>query len=253
MAARSAKPSSGKSRKMSLALPVSIQFSLTLGNVSRSKAAQWGQVRDAYSKMVMGASALPRTRSSGVCLGVCSWARAAGAPKLGAARTSAAMNNQILRISLSKLLDVDATVCGASMQAAVTKRMSLSVGADHRLAQPLQRGAERGILYVGEPPVKKLALRRAQRPRPRRGPRRPLDRALLEHESRDRPITEEGVDAFQEHGLAMLDLGRKGRGHAEMKRAVAALSAGEAELLRHRTRRDILADDGGPVCYELRL
>src|SRR5579883_189471 len=254
MAARSAKPSSGKSRKMSLALPVSIQFSLTLGSVSRSKAAQWGQVREAYSNMVMGASALPRTRSSGVCWGVCSWASAGGAPpRIGALRISAARNNQILRISLSKLLDVDATACGAPMQAAVIKSVSLPVGADHRLAQALQRGAKRGILYVGEPPVKLLTLGRAQRPRPRRRRGGPLDRALLEHESRHRAIAEEGVDAFEEHGLAMLDLGGERRSDAEMKRAVAPLAPGKGELLRHRAFGDILADDGGPVCYELRL
>src|SRR5579859_2139278 len=60
----------GKSRKISLALPVSIQFFLISGRVFSAKSAQCGQVSEAYSMMVIGASALPIISSIGQGLSV---------------------------------------------------------------------------------------------------------------------------------------------------------------------------------------
>ena len=48
---------------MKRTLPVSTYFSLSSGNTLLWKLAQWPQVIEAYSTTVMGASALPSTRS----------------------------------------------------------------------------------------------------------------------------------------------------------------------------------------------
>src|SRR5215472_16851451 len=148
---------------MSLALPVSIQSCLILGSVSLSNSAQWGQVREAYSMMVMGASALPSTRSSAVGAGTALWARA---PAGAAVRQNAANTTQILCISLSSLLDVDATAFAPAMQAGAVR--SYLVATDHRGAEPGERGAESGILDSGEHPVKLLAFLAFERSRPDR-------------------------------------------------------------------------------------
>src|SRR5690242_9838654 len=99
---------------MSFAFPVSIQSCLILGSVSLSNSAQWGQVREAYSIIVMGASALPSTRSSLVGAGTAPCART---PDGAAIRQNAANANQILCISLSSLLDVDAKASAPATQA----------------------------------------------------------------------------------------------------------------------------------------
>src|ERR1700730_5779050 len=48
-----------------LALPFSIHFSLSFGRTLTANFAQCGHVRDSYSIIVIGASGLPRIRSSG--------------------------------------------------------------------------------------------------------------------------------------------------------------------------------------------
>src|SRR5215472_15981065 len=69
MAARTAAWSSGKSLNTRRALPVSIHSAFSFGSVLASKSAQWGQVSEANSTIVMGASGLPRMRSSAVIAG----------------------------------------------------------------------------------------------------------------------------------------------------------------------------------------
>src|SRR5690242_7828854 len=59
----SARGSKGNSRRMSLALPVSMYLVLISGSVTSWKRAQCGQVMEAYSTIVTGASALPSTMS----------------------------------------------------------------------------------------------------------------------------------------------------------------------------------------------
>src|SRR5579862_2709692 len=91
---------------MSRALPVSIHFVLRFGSTSTSKCAQCGQVSDAYSMIVTGASALPRIRSSGVSFNVAAiWAAEGGvagacadAGKGPAKARIATAANQVFRI-----------------------------------------------------------------------------------------------------------------------------------------------------------
>ena len=59
----SARGSNGNSRRISRALPVSMYFVFSSGSVVSWKCAQCGQVIEAYSTMVTGASALPSTLS----------------------------------------------------------------------------------------------------------------------------------------------------------------------------------------------
>ena len=76
----------GNSRKTILALPVSMYFSLSCGSTVLWKAAQAGQVRSAYSTMVMGASALPTTISGwgpGLASSLASWSAASLGRLLG--------------------------------------------------------------------------------------------------------------------------------------------------------------------------
>ena len=61
--AAAARLSSGNSRMMRRTLPVSMYFSLSAGSTLLWKLAQWPQVIEAYSTTVIGASALPSTRS----------------------------------------------------------------------------------------------------------------------------------------------------------------------------------------------
>ncbi len=63
MKAAAARLSSGNSRSMYLTLPVSIYLVLSCGNTSVWNCAQCGQVIEAYSTMVVGASAEPMTMS----------------------------------------------------------------------------------------------------------------------------------------------------------------------------------------------
>src|SRR5665213_343324 len=96
---------------MSLALPLSIQSVFTLGKISVSNSAQCGQVIEAYSKMVMGALALPSTMSFWASVGA-SAARAIPTE----ARTSTVATHQIFRICLSNPPDVDATASFTPLQ-----------------------------------------------------------------------------------------------------------------------------------------
>jgi hypothetical protein len=51
--------SSGNSRKISRAWPVSMYLVFSSGSTALWNAAQWGQVIEAYSTIVLGASSLP--------------------------------------------------------------------------------------------------------------------------------------------------------------------------------------------------
>ena len=94
------------------------------------------------------------------------------------------------------------------MQATPSDRGSPLAAADHRLAESPQRVAQRVILDIGEAPVKDLPLGRGERARPRwRRLGRPRRWALLQGQPRHRVVAEEGVDALDQHRLAMLDLG----------------------------------------------
>src|SRR5215204_4113176 len=96
----------------SLALPVSIHFSLSFGSTFLANSAQCGQLNEAYSRIVIGASGLPSTRSCGATasrpaasaggFGACA---AAGTMPATAATNSSA--NQISRIGTFLLPDVD--------------------------------------------------------------------------------------------------------------------------------------------------
>src|ERR1700722_7056858 len=83
--------SSGNSRKMNLARPLSMYFAFSSGQVVSGKAAQWLQVGEAYAMIVIDADGDPWTRSGKgtivisrsigtVAGGVASEAVAAGSP-----------------------------------------------------------------------------------------------------------------------------------------------------------------------------
>src|SRR5690349_15694959 len=103
---------------MSFAFPGSIQSFLICGSVSLSNAAQCGQVIEAYSMIVTGASLLPSTWSSGATVGtpvaavLLLWAKAGPAAGGAASAATAATVRayQIRRMSLSwtQLVDVRA-------------------------------------------------------------------------------------------------------------------------------------------------
>src|SRR5208337_2341667 len=65
--------SSGNSRKMNFALPASTYLALIAGQASLWKAAQWLQVREAYSMIVASASARPSTTSGSACGAASAW------------------------------------------------------------------------------------------------------------------------------------------------------------------------------------
>src|SRR5207237_6041336 len=84
------------------------------GRTSTAKCAQCGQVSEAYSMIVIGASALPRTRSSGFTASASPppgaglggvWPMAGEAP---ASDRTISRLNQISRMGRFLLLDVDA-------------------------------------------------------------------------------------------------------------------------------------------------
>ena len=137
---------------------------------------------------------------------------------------------------------------------AVRQCKTLGRAADDRRPQSFQGGPEFGILDLGDPALEPASLRGLERPR-RRGqaPRRRCRRRLPQGKPGDGAITEEGVDALEEHRLAVLDLERAGRGDAQMERAVATLAAREAELLGADGAGDVLADDRRPLGDELRF
>src|SRR5579872_4777227 len=137
----SAVSSRGKSRKISFAFPVSIHISLTLGRVRWSKAAQCGQVKEAYSKMVIGASSLPSTRSFSSCTGT--FCARAGTPIM---RIKPRINN-ILCIYFSKLPHVDSKGMSRILQG-----LLLDVPEDG-FPQALQRRAQIGVGDRGDAPV----------------------------------------------------------------------------------------------------
>src|SRR5260221_5646811 len=260
MAALSAEPSSGKSRNTSLALPVSIHSVLILGRISFSKAAQCGQVSEAYSMMVTGASALPRMRSSAVTCGAsdcATWRMGAAASSAwalpGCAARSGAMVaeiNQIFRITVSNLLDVDARQSRQPLQERAARRL---LAADNGASEAFQRRAQAGIGDAAEAVVKRRSLRRRERAgrwRPlRRRRRSTLDQGQPDH----RAIAEIAVDALEQDGLAVLDLQCQRRGDAQPQRAVAALAAREGQLDRPAIASEVVADDRRPLLQQLGL
>ena len=94
-------------------LPVSMYFSLSAGSTLLWKLAQWPQVMEAYSTMVIGASALPSTRSgsgpgfisssTGTSAGPAAFLRCANAawdkPQAAATDTAAAPADELQEVA----------------------------------------------------------------------------------------------------------------------------------------------------------
>src|SRR6185437_14700697 len=64
-------------------------------------------------------------------------------------------------------------------------------------------------------------------------------RSLDEDESRNGAIAEERIDAFDQHRLEMLRLGREGGGDAQTQRAIAPLAARKGEALGRQFLRQL--------------
>src|SRR6185437_11923621 len=136
------------------------------------------------------------------------------------------------------------------------KRQSAAVlcRAEDSFAEPPQRGLEIALVDISQTLVKQLtflAFERAamRRRRGRIGERRPL----LQRESRDGAVAEKRVDAFDQHGFAMLHLKAEAGSDSEMQRALAPFAARKGELLGSDARRQALADDRRPLRHELRF